>query len=826
VKWPVYIVLTAVLCAVFTIQGLPLVALNNTGREADDWDLQVIPSATVESITRLIEEDASVPQPAPRLSRLHMLRGSLWLQQHEPQKALADFDAALEINPGEAGVRFGRAECFRQLGDLARADAEMRAAGLLEINPVELFPLNLFHLMDGDWAGSISVSSSRAWLITGVAWVFLTIVNVAIGWAPMVEGSGSRRRLVQVACGLGILQVLPLAIWGMLVACQGAGHVQGILAAGMTVFSLICTIPFMQPPIRLRGTAEKLPRVEDQAFLNRVAELAQKMSVPIPLVRLWPSISGSQQALAYAGTLPAPQLVVTDGILRRLSPVERDAVVAHELGHIANGSLWFLAAVIPISCTVATAATAFLPLTVAIPFGLALAVGLRRVVSRPLELDCDLRAARTIGFRETAGALTKIHAVHSFGDAGLLPLLVYATATHPSRAIRLSALESAAPAENSLVLSLCARTVRRHRLASVTALSLWLLILTGTLAASAAAPPAAYLAVPLWIAGLAPLTIQALARWKQVSRMQQRMGFNRARMVFIALSAVAGLALLAFPGAFTALGALAGWPEESPFVLLSPLILAILGLAGGGWMKRNQETRKLRAAVAVAFQVHDFDRVLKLAASAPTEFARDHVLRYNVALARAIIEDRETAITELERLFRDHPRFFLSGLTLSLLLLDADRPGRALEIARRVVERLPRDAGGHLLEARALRRLERLDEAQDACERALELEPGDGMCHAVAAAVALECGEFSRAQELIDTALELSPGEAYALLVRAEIVLQTQPFEDPRPAIDEALAAIRGNPLVFLTADAARLERLRAAAYPDEAELEVVIGTA
>jgi tetratricopeptide (TPR) repeat protein len=243
-------------------------------------------------------------------------------------------------------------------------------------------------------------------------------------------------------------------------------------------------------------------------------------------------------------------------------------------------------------------------------------------------------------------------------------------------------------------------------------------------------------------------------------------------------------------------------------------------------LKRVQATRQRRAAVTLAFQLHDFRRVLDLAASAPADFARDHVLRYNVALARAISGDRETAIVEFDHLYHDNPRFSLAGLTLSLLLLDADRPGSALDVARAVVERLPRDAGAHLLEARALRRLERLEEAQEACERALALEPGDGMSHAVAAAVALECGEFSRAQELIDTALELSPGEAYALLVRAEIVLQTQPFEDPRPAIDEALAAIRGNPLVFLTADAARLERLRAAAYPDEAELEVVIGTA
>jgi heat shock protein HtpX len=826
VKWPVYILLTAVLCVLFTIQGLPLAALN-TNSEGDDWALDVVPYATVESLSRLIEQETSDPQAALRLARLHLLRGSLWLQQHEPRQALADFDAALENNPGEIGARIARAECFRQLGDPARADAEMRAAGMLEVNPVEFFPiLNVLKILDVDGAGSISVSSRRAWLFTVVAWLLLAIVNAAIGWAPMVEGSGSIWRLIRVAAFLAILQVLPLVIWAALLLWPGAEQVHGILAAGLTVFSFICTVPFVQPPIRLRGTKEKLPRVEDQAFLNRIAELAQKMNVPVPLVRLWPSITGSQQALAYAGTLQAPQLVITDGILRRLSTAERDAVVAHELGHIANRSIWFLSAVIPVSCAAATAATAFLPLAVAIPFGFALAVGIRRVISRPLELDCDLRAARAIGFEETARALAKIHAVHSFGDTGLLPLLVYATATHPSRAVRLRALESAAPAGTELNISTCLKTIRRHRMASNTALVVWLITLTGVLLASVWATTAAYIAMPLWAVGLAPWMIHVLAGWKQMSRLRQRMGHNWLRTAAIAACVLAAVSLVAFPDAILKFSEWAGWQEDSPFLMLTPLLLASIGLVGVSSLKRHQKTRKLRATVAVAFQVHDFQRVLKLAASSPREFARDHILRYNAALAQAISGDRERAVAEFERLWCDHPRFCLGGLTLSLLLLDADRPGRALDVARRVAERLPRDAGARLLEARALKRLERLEEAQHACDRALELEPHDGTCHAIEAAIALEEGEFSRARELIDKALELAPGDSYGLLVRAEVTLLTEPFEDPRPAIDEALSAIRTNPLVFLSADVARLERLRATAYPDESELEALVGTA
>src|SRR5262249_51940689 len=150
---------------------------------------------------------------------------------------------------------------------------------------------------------------------------------------------------------------------------------------------------------------EKLPLVDDTPFLARVAELAGKMNVSNPVVRLWPSLTSSQQALACAGTIQAPQLVVTDGILRRLQPGQRDAIVAHELAHLANGSLWLLAAVVPVSCALAIASSFFLPVAIALPLGFALLAGFRRFVSRPYEYDCDRRAARAIGFRETTAAL-------------------------------------------------------------------------------------------------------------------------------------------------------------------------------------------------------------------------------------------------------------------------------------------------------------------------------------------------------------------------------------------------------------------------------------
>ena len=111
------------------------------------------------------------------------------------------------------------------------------------------------------------------------------------------------------------------------------------------------------------------------------------MNVPVPLVRLRPSITGSQQALAFAGCLPAPQLVVSDGILQRLSPAERDAIVAHELGHVANGSLWLFDCDHSRDlCHCDLCAASLSPSRSRFLLGLHFGMGLRRVVSRPLEL--------------------------------------------------------------------------------------------------------------------------------------------------------------------------------------------------------------------------------------------------------------------------------------------------------------------------------------------------------------------------------------------------------------------------------------------------------
>jgi tetratricopeptide (TPR) repeat protein len=205
--------------------------------------------------------------------------------------------------------------------------------------------------------------------------------------------------------------------------------------------------------------------------------------------------------------------------------------------------------------------------------------------------------------------------------------------------------------------------------------------------------------------------------------------------------------------------------------------------------------------------MHDFRRVLEIGRSASREVARDPLLRYQMAFSRAVTGDCPGAITELERLWRDHPRLPLTALSLTSLLLDADQAERALAVARNVVRRLPDDATPHVLAARALRRLGRLEESRQACNQALAIDPRSGSAQAIGALISLDEGEFLQAQQAIARGLELSPGEPYVLLCRAEIALKTRPLPNARAAVEEALANTRANPFAFFHADIERLQQ-------------------
>jgi Zn-dependent protease with chaperone function/tetratricopeptide (TPR) repeat protein len=648
-------------------------------------------------------------------------------------------------------------------------------------------------------------------VLFSICWFVSTLTNLAVGWKTWRLANGSGWRLLWVCAVLGLLGSLPLLVWIVAAAfwnssLDEAATIWWAVLAGMTLLSVCFITNAVQPPVRIVGTKDRLPLVTDAVFLERVAELARAVGAPVPVVWLWPSISGSQQAQAVAGTLPAPQIAVTDGILHRLAARERDAVVAHELAHIANGSLWLLQAVLPVSCAATAAVALFLPDTPPLVWGLLLFVGLKRLVSRPIEIDCDRRAARAMAFRETARALSKIHAASPLRQRGFLPLLLHALSTHPSREVRLWALHTAAPPDDAPDVPIDVHTIRWHRLTTACAVAGWFALVVGVPWAARLRHGAAIWTAVLLAGALLPLALIILAHWRQL-RLNRRRLRSRRRWFgkFLLAAFLFGVAWLVL-GSPKSSDRIPGMPAP-PMMIIPQLIILFTVLVSMLYLLRINRGAKHRLRVHNAIQVHDFPRAIKTAEADPRQTAQDDLTRYNLAVARAAAGDRARAIDDLQKLCRDRPRFQLPRLLLGNLLLAAERPADALDIAREAAALLPDDPVPHAIAARAFHQLGQFDDAQQACDHAAALAPEDGSLPALAALLACDRGDLPHARELVARAQELSPGDSYVVVIQAEIDSHTLPPEEAQAAAAAALKLVESNPLVFLDAEKSRLRQ-------------------
>ena len=90
-----------------------------------------------------------------------------------------------------------------------------------------------------------------------------------------------------------------------------------------------------------RGTGttliEQARNREEQWLLDTVAELAKEAGIGMPEVGIFPSEAAN--AFATGWNRNDALVAVSAGLLRRFSPNEVRAVLAHEIGHVANGDM-------------------------------------------------------------------------------------------------------------------------------------------------------------------------------------------------------------------------------------------------------------------------------------------------------------------------------------------------------------------------------------------------------------------------------------------------------------------------------------------------------
>jgi len=628
--------------------------------------------------------------------------------------------------------------------------------------------------------------SETSVLVLFVVALVLVGVNVTIGRRQKREGRGTWRRLLAVALAIALLQLMPLvaAVSLFVAGVRSEIPVAALLIAYINVMVLFATLG---PPARFLHSRTPLPLVEDDAFLARVAELSGRMGLPLPVVRLLPTGGGELQAQALAGGLVAPSLVVADGILHRLAPNERDATMAHELAHLANRSLWWLTAAAPIGATAGVVISFWFPFGLACAYAFAVWIGVLHLFSRYFEYDCDRWAAEVLGYRTMYSALTKIHAASPLRNQGWLSLLVFATATHPSRAQRLAALWEVAPAGDRPTVTWSADDLRLRRRAGWVAVFVWLVALVAIPLWSRRQPDSYWPTTVLIVVGAIPW-LAMLAATRQATRYLRRRMRARGRYRWQVLFILAGLLLLIAPLVGDNLAISAMIVIALPVLMLCSLWLLLRGSRG----------RQVMQQVALAMQTRDFDKVAKLAEEHAETFAWSAPLRHNLGFALAMSGDRDRAISVLQDLNRDEPGFAESTLVLAMLHVDEGHPEKALPLVEEVQRTLPRDPTPLMLKGHVLHLLERLDEAQECIECTLELKPDSGHAHAIAGWIALDRGEPQQAIALLEQADELDPGTPFIERVKAEIALAGEDLQAARRQVERAVAASDANPYALL----------------------------
>jgi Zn-dependent protease with chaperone function len=665
----------------------------------------------------------------------------------------------------------------------------------------------------------MTFSAAQACGIAAGAYLALFLLYVLAGWRQSVEGNGKRMRLLWVAAVAALFGLAPLLTWLALQPSMSKPP-EFATAGCLTLLSALWMALALRPPMQSLPFRSPLPLVDDPDFVERVGLLAVKVDIAPPRVRLLRTVGGSLNTLAWVGGLPQPSLVVTDGTLHRLKPIERDAIVAHEVGHIANHSLWPLTLMFPFGCGVASLLSGIYSESLALVLGLLLLVGARRIVSRFIEADCDRRAARAIGYPETISALSKIHALLPVKTSGVFSVLFYAMATHPSRAVRLSLLyragqrEGVLPAATQLEASrdddrsssfashgfeYSTRLFWTHRTISCLALVAWLAVLVVAVATNRGRSSPA----PVWLWCCAcipvlPALFMATPEARRARRRQQvnkRAGHRRTLRLYMLIIFAMLVAVLVVVFLLSALNL------ENP--VLEALITGVI--CATAVMLPVYFRRRGMVPIRRALENHEFAAAVKLGRARPKLLARNPQMAYTIGIIDAIHGDHEAGTRDLERLVVDYPGFALPRLGLCMLYLDRGDALRALEIANAAEQDFIKDPLPSILKARALRRLARVAEAQESVSRALQLDPREASAHAMQAVISLDLGLHVAAKSSLSRALELAPGEAFVLVHAAEVRLALGTHAQAQQAIREAINAVRANPFSVMDTEVAWL---------------------
>jgi Zn-dependent protease with chaperone function len=662
-----------------------------------------------------------------------------------------------------------------------------------------MFPF--FELEDllGDFDGPIGIE-----LAYGVIWGMIWGLYVVLGNHQRRDSGATFGKLALVSAILATAAVFP----GILSHGLGFGSDEALGQAELLVFVSVILLARYLLPFRPPGHAS-LVRVESPEVLEAADRIAREMKIRRPELRQFPGDATS----AWAYSLVQPTVAVMEGVLYRLSPAERDAILAHEFAHVANCTLWIFVAVKVTAISVGALATISLSPGLPLVLALLMWVGLLRISGRWLEIDCDRRAARVVGYRAVITGLEKIHALRGISNRGWWALLFDSVASHPSRDVRLDELRRRAPEADRDASAGNIGVLRYHRLASWVASGIWLAALIAGWIFAERFPIAV---AGLWF-GIAifPVVMRMIVVGPARRQHARRLG-RRSRLARFALPVLAAVLIGA--------AYLATLLRESPWLptpASSILGLSIpVGLLFGALAALIAiPNDKLRNAIRGAVNSRNYQQAVELARKHPRSVRRDTISRHNVALAHLGLGERGIAVEAFTELW-EQERFGFSGMWLAVIYLNEGRADQALQLAEELDRVWTNDPAPPFLRGRALRRLGRPDEADaivaDAVQR---FEQARGDLLALRAGIALDRGDPHQAFGFLHEAEQASPGGAYGLLIAAEIAQKGDDSGAAADAVTKAIQALRRIPLPMFQFELKQLEAATRASVPKATEI-------
>jgi len=293
---------------------------------------------------------------------------------------------------------------------------------------LDIFDVDLFNL-------DIQVPREPEILFGMVALFVVGCFALCLRWGlrQKIEANGTWGQLVGVSAYVTAVWTIPVAAAATMIRFDIGHSPEMVWWIFIGIFAFFFIRGTMKPPNVTYVGKEALPECDSPEMLARIDQLSKRIGVATPTVRTQRAMNFARDSVAaFVGGLAPHSVVLYDTILSQLREDEQDAVIGHELGHVANRSIWVYTSVYPLTMTAMICLSFLGGGFFGVLAGSALRAGLFRLMSRCFEYDCDRRAALATSPDAVARGLRRIYAGHVLGKSGLMSDIVHSTATHPS----------------------------------------------------------------------------------------------------------------------------------------------------------------------------------------------------------------------------------------------------------------------------------------------------------------------------------------------------------------------------------------------------------